>query len=83
MKWCVGSDFRPLFGPTGDLKSRERTPDTLSASLNSGTSFDSVSVSFNLPSSTSCMTATEVIGLLIEAMRKMVPSVVGVLFSMS
>ena len=32
MKWCVGSDFRPLFGPTGDLKSRERTPDTLSAS---------------------------------------------------
>ena len=31
MKWCVGSDFRPLFGPTGDLRSRERTPDTLSA----------------------------------------------------
>ncbi len=43
--------------------------------------FDSVTVSFNSPSSTSCMTATEVIGLLIEAMRKMVPSVVGVLFS--
>ena len=21
MKWCVGPDFRPLFGPTGDLKS--------------------------------------------------------------
>ena len=33
LKWCVGSDLRPLFGPTGDLKSRERTPDTLSASL--------------------------------------------------
>jgi hypothetical protein len=52
-------------------------------SLNSGTYFDSVSVSFNLPSSTSCMTATEVIGLLIEAIRKMTPSVIGVLFSMS
>ncbi len=46
-------------------------------SLNSGTNWESGSVTLSLPSSTRIMAAIEVIGLDMEAMRKMVRSVSG------
>jgi hypothetical protein len=43
--------------------------------------FGTGSSTLSLPCSTSCIAATEVIALVIEAMRKTVSSVIGVLWS--